>query len=191
MAAKRKNLQKPGRSRQDYQTPLELLDAIEERFGSITWDAAASSDNSVVEEPGRFFSAEGISAFDADWSKYFTPHDLIWCNPPFGTIQYEWAPLIERWTSQLPWLRVLFFTPAALGSEWYREHIHGKANVLVLNPRITFVGEPATYPKDTMLSVFGYGLHGFDVYRWCPTRAEKSAIRKAAKVLAKARAALK
>ena len=38
--------------------------------------------------------------------------------------------------------------------------------VLGLSPRLTFEGETDAYPKDLMLSVFGFGLHGFDTWRW-------------------------
>lgn len=174
--SKRKNLQKPHRSRQDYQTPPNLLDALEERFGEFTWDCAASAGNTIV--PGRFFSKDGVSAFDANWAKLFTRADLLFINPEFGHIQYEWAPLVTHWTQRLPWLRLIMLTPAAVGSEWYREHIEDKALVNPLNPRLAFVGEP-TYPKDCMVSCFGFGVTGFRVWRWQPTRAAKLAERKA------------
>jgi DNA N-6-adenine-methyltransferase Dam len=179
MSTKRKNLQHPHASRQDYQTPPELLDALEERFGDFTWDCAASAENTIV--PGRFFSKEGISAFDADWAKLFTPADLLFMNPEFGHIQYQWAPLVERWTLRLPWLRLIMLTPAAVGSEWYRERVEDKALVNPLNPRLAFVGEP-TYPKDCMISCFGFGVAGFRVWRWKPTRAQAKAARRAKKL---------
>jgi hypothetical protein len=177
----RKNLQKPHESRQDYQTPPELINAVEARFGELTWDLAASPNNAQVRAPYYFTDAPGgQSALDADWS-LFGRDDLLWLNPPFGSIQHVWAPLVARWSKRLPWLHIVMLTPAAIGSEWFREHVHGKATVLALNPRLTFVGETMTYPKDCMLSCFGYGVAGFDVWRWQPTRAEKSVYRKAAK----------
>jgi hypothetical protein len=179
---KRKNLQKPHRSRQDYQTPPELVDALEDRFGPFTWDCAASADNTIV--PDRFFSKDGISAFDADWSKLFTRDDLLFMNPEFGHVQYQWAPLVARWTTLLPWLRLVMLTPAAVGSEWYRVYVEDKAMVNALNPRLAFVGEP-TYPKDCMVSCFGFGVTGFKAWRWQPTREEKLAERKAARATAK------
>ncbi len=183
MAAKRKNLQKPGRSRQDYQTPPGLINAVEERFGQLTWDLAASPHNAQVPAPHYFTDAAGgESALTADWSS-FGRDDLLWLNPPFGAIQHVWAPLVASWTQRLPWLRVVMLTPAAIGSEWFREHVLGKAMVLGLNPRLTFVGEAETYPKDCMLSCYGFGVQGFDVWRWQPTRAEKMAAQYAAEVI--------
>ena len=169
--------QKPGKSRQDFGTPDELLDAVELRFGAITWDVAADADNAVIDGE-RFFSAGGVSALDDDWSKRFKRTDLLWLNPPFGAISHAWAPLVARWTAALPWLRLVMLTPASVGSEWFRLYAHGRAMVLGLNPRITFVGETTPYPKDCMLSCYGFGVAGFDVWRWQPTAVERRAERK-------------
>lgn len=157
--------QKPGRSRQDYGTPPELIAAVERRFGRLTWDVAAHADNTVV--PDRFFAVGGLDgdALTADWSG-FTRSDLLWLNPPFGTIATEWAPLVAKWTRRMPWLRLLMLTPASVGSEWFQQHVHRRALVLALSPRLHFVGADDPYPKDCMLSVFGYGVSGFDVWRW-------------------------
>jgi hypothetical protein len=156
--------QKPHRSRQDYGTPLELVAACTQRFGILTWDAAATADNTLV--PERFFSKTGLSAFDADWQRAFVRSDLVWLNPEFGGIATDWAPLVSRWTRKLPWLRVLMLTPASIGSEWFQQYVHRKAMVLGLSPRLHFVGAEDPYPKDCMLSCFGFGVTGFDVWRW-------------------------
>jgi hypothetical protein len=54
--------------------------------------------------------------------------------------------------------------------------------VLPLNPRLTFVGEKDPYPKDLMLSCFGFGVTGCKQWRWLPTAEEQRATRKAQKV---------
>jgi hypothetical protein len=175
--------QKPGKSRQDYGTPDDFLDALELRFGELTWDCAADADNAVA-GGDRFFSKDGESAFDADWRR-FKRTDLLYMNPEFSGIAHLWAPLVAKWTTELPWLRLLMLTPAALGSEWYRKHVEDKAMVLPLNPRLTFVGEKDPYPKDLMLSCFGFGVTGVKQWRWAPTAAEKRAERKRLKLAAK------
>jgi hypothetical protein len=165
--------QKPGQSKQDYGTPPELVAAIERRFGALTWDVAASPENAVVQ--GRFFSPwtpgdklEGyaIDALTDDWGARFTRADLLFLNPPFGGIGSKWAPLVHRWTRQLPWLRIVVLTPASIGSEWFQRYVLRRAMVLGLSPRLHFVGCDDPYPKDCMLSCFGFGVAGFDVWRW-------------------------
>jgi hypothetical protein len=56
--------------------------------------------------------------------------------------------------------------PASVGSNWYAEHVHGKALELYLHPRIIFVGETIGYPKDLSLFVFGFGISGAQPWRW-------------------------
>lgn len=155
--------QLPGSSKQDYGTPAELLSAVTERFGALTWDVAADANNAVV--PERFYSAAGIDALTDDWAARFTPRDLLWLNPPFGGLGHTWAPLVARWRKRLPWLRLLMLSPASIGSEWFERYVHRQALVLAINPRITFVGCSDPYPKDCMLSCYGFGV-GFDTWRY-------------------------
>ncbi len=154
--------QRPHRSKQDYGTPPELVAAIERRFGTITWDIAASADNAVCE---RFYSKDGIDALTDDWAQRFSPRDLLFLNPEFGSIASVWAPLVARWRRRMPWLRLLLLTPASVGSEWFQRYVHRRALVEALSPRLHFVGCDDPYPKDCMLSCFGMGV-GFDVWRW-------------------------
>jgi len=77
---------------------------------------------------------------------------------------------------------VLMLTPASIGSEWFQRYVHRKAMVLGLSPRLHFVGAADPYPKDCMLSCFGFGVTGFDIWRWdedVPERAEPSPMRRA------------
>lgn len=157
--------QKPGRSKQDFSTPDLFLDAVEQRFGAITFDLAASADNAAAD---RFFSKGGIDATTANWGEHLAPGDLCFINPEFGSIANVWAPLISYWAGQLPWLRVLMLAPASVGAEWFSRYVNGKAYVFGLSPRITFVGERDPYPKDLMLCVWIWGMNGFDGWRWQP-----------------------
>lgn len=161
--------QKPRRSRQDYGTPDDFLDAVERRFGSLTWDLAASEANTVVAD--RYYS-ESDDATEADWSARLTERDLAWLNPPFGAIGNVWAPLVLYWTRRIPGLRVLMLVPASVGSDWFARYVHGRALVLALSPRLTFAGERDPYPKDLALCCYGFGAGGFDVWRW---KAERGA----------------
>jgi hypothetical protein len=168
--------QKPHRSKQDYGTPLELICAVNCRFGQLTWDLAATAENTVAPRrpgSGGFFSEGLDDALTTSW-EVFTRADLLWLNPPFGAIATTWAPLVSRWTRKLPWLRVLMLTPGSIGSEWFQRYVHRKAMVLALSPRLHFIGAADPYPKDCMLSCFGFGVTGFDVWRWdaVPERAD-------------------
>ncbi len=66
--------QKPGRSKQDYGTPKDLLKAVRRRLGIVDFaiDLAAHEQNHVVE---RYFGSGGAlpDSFPADWSLNLGP----------------------------------------------------------------------------------------------------------------------
>lgn len=148
--------QRPGRSKQDYGTPSDLLAAVEQRFGDITVDLAASRENAVV---SSFFD-EREDALAQDWTAL---RGVLWLNPPFAKI----APWAAKCVASVGRDRtIVMLTPASVGAGWFAAHVHGSALVLALSPRLTFVGCDAPYPKDCMLSVYGAHAPGFDVWRW-------------------------
>jgi phage N-6-adenine-methyltransferase len=145
-----------GRSRQDYQTPKELMMAIYHRFGipGFTLDAAASVGNAQAD---RFYTAEdnGLVHPWATWT---------WCNPPFGHI----APWVEKaWTESLLTASSMLLVPASVGSNWWRDWVHNKAHVVFLNGRITFVGATDPYPKDCALLIYApTTTGGYSIWSW-------------------------
>ncbi len=148
--------QKPGRSRQDYGTPPEFIRAVEERFGLIDFDLAATASNCVA----MFYGPEHDSLAQ-DWLGLM---GNLWLNPPFGR-QGVWASKCRE--SMGPGRRILLLTPASVGSRWFADHVWGHALVLALSPRLTFVGETHPYPSDLILSVYDPEMErGFAPWRW-------------------------
>jgi hypothetical protein len=155
------------KSRQDFETPAELLDAVARRFGSIRIDLAATAANAKAPwwlGPGSEM-AEDALAPDVDWNRYFSD-GVAWLNPEFGDIE-PWAAKCAA-TTLIGNQRIALLTPASIGSNWFARHVLGCARVFGLSPRLTFVGATSPYPKDCMLSVWGDGRADFDVWRWKP-----------------------
>jgi phage N-6-adenine-methyltransferase len=142
-------------SRQDYETPNDFIEAVQDRFGPIEFDLAASESN---RKSNRWFS-ETDNALIQNWSEL---DGLLWLNPPFKNIE-PWASKCALEAER--GARILFLTPASVGANWFSQHIHRKALVLGLNGRLQFVGATQPYPKDCILSCFGFGV-GFDTWRW-------------------------
>lgn len=156
-------VQKPGRSEQIVCTPPEFIEAVTKRFGGIGWDLAALAENSVMRNTNRaaYFGPDHANEENRDSLKVsWGSAALQWLNPPFGNI----APWAEKAASCGS--RVAMLVPASVGSNWFRDHVHGKAFVLALSPRLKFVGHASSFPKDLMLCIYGLGVHGFDVWRW-------------------------
>ena len=159
--------QKPHQSEQSVGTPREFLAAVEERFGIIGFDLAATKENAVCAKwlgPG---SHHGEDCLAVDWATLPTqPGDVLWLNPPFGKIS-GFARLAAAMASSLPGTSIVMLVPASVGTNWFAEHVHRKALVLALRPRLTFVGEEDPYPKDLMLCVWGrWVAPTFDTWRW-------------------------
>lgn len=157
-------LQKPGRSKQDFETPTDLLAAVAKRFERLEVDLAARADNAKA----PIFVTPEDDSLSVPWAKRFAGR-LCWLNPEFADID-PWAEKCVEETRDGA-LSILLLTPASIGANWYADHVHGKAFVFALNGRIKFVGAEGPYPKDCMISVFGpqrIGLptQGLRVWRW-------------------------
>ncbi len=151
--------QKRGRSRQDVGTPWEFIHAVEARWGKLDVDLAARADNAKAP---RFVTPEQNS-LTVPWAIEFFGMQG-WHNPPFARCDL-WAAKCREEAGAAT-MRVIMLTPASVSTEWFVDHVHGHALVLAVRPRITFVGEPAPFPKDLMLTLWNFGETGFDTWRW-------------------------
>lgn len=151
--------QKPHRSEQDVETPREFIEAVIARFGPIEFDLAADGLN----KQATYFFSKDNDALNQDWWEE-CPSGNLWLNPPFAKI----APWAKKCAEEAKYRRgfILMLTPASVGANWFARHVEGKAYVLALSPRLTFVGHTRSYPKDLCLSVYGHGFKGFDSWRW-------------------------
>ena len=147
-----------GRSKQDYGTPLEFIRAVEARFGRLDFDLACTRENAKA--PSGYYFPE-VDALRRVWALL---DGNLWLNPPFANIA-PWAAKCAEESRRRTGL-ILLLTPASIGTDWFAEHVNRKAMVFGLSPRLTFEGTTDPYPKDLMLSVFGCGMSGFDVWRW-------------------------
>lgn len=151
-------MQKPGRSKQDYGTPRALIKAVEKRFGALAWDLAATAENAKAPE----FLTEEEDSLGIAWHA-LEPSGLLWLNPPFARIE-PWAAKCAA--EMRKGARILFLTPASVGSNWFIDHVLPNASVYALAPRLTFEGCSDPYPKDCILSVFDNSFIGFHAWRW-------------------------
>lgn len=159
--------QKPGRSKQDYGTPPEFLAAVKALLGVADFDCdlAANHDNHVTE---TYLSVTG-DAFAAPSWKFGVGWNFL--NPPFSKI----GPWVARvYAEKRRGVQTAVLIPAAVGANWWRDHVHNKAHVLFLNGRIKFVGATDLYPKDCALLLYSYTWQiDYDVWTWKPSRSSQ------------------
>lgn len=143
--------QKPGRSKQDWQTPESFVKAVEARLGSrFVWDLAASHDNCVT---AQFFDEE-MDALTRSWQGLRDcddPNHWLWLNPPYADI----SPWVEKCaTESARGAHIACLVPASVGANWWRDWVVPHGYILFLNGRLTFVGADAPYPKDLALILY-------------------------------------
>lgn len=150
--------QKPGRSKQDYCTPVVFLHAVRTRLGirDFDIDLAADSSNHVC---ARYYSRED----DALVRPWRVGTGWNWLNPEFGNIG-PWAQRARDQSIEHN-AHTAMLIPASVGANWWRDYVHDWARVLCLNGRITFVGCADAYPKDCALLLYG-AVPGYDIWSW-------------------------
>lgn len=152
--------QRPGRSKQDYQTPGDFVAAVKARFhiAEFDWDLAADAQNA---QAGGFYTVES-DALKQPWK---LGNGWNWLNPPYGDIE----PWVMRAFQQAEayGAQTMVLVPASTGANWWNAWVHNVAHVLLLNGRLTFVGAEGPYPKDCALLLYTPHAHGgYEVWRW-------------------------
>lgn len=145
----------------DIWTPWEFIRAVQEKFGLIDWDLAASLRSSRAYYPGMYIG-EVRDSLGVDWhelEKNAPDGDgrpLLWLNPPYSNITV-WA---KKCAAEFKLgAQILLLTPASIGANWYWDHVEPYAEVYSVG-RMVFdncydkkgqlVRTP--YPKDLILS---------------------------------------
>lgn len=140
----------PQTTKQDYGTHTNLMSAVEKRFGKITHDLAAHSDN--LKSSSYFSLEEGIDSMLIPWPRA----GLNWLNPPYSK-RPESPYSLTAWSEKcklesLKDVQILFLVPAAVGSKWFLNNVFGCSDIYFLNGRIIFDGTESGITIDIMLA---------------------------------------
>jgi hypothetical protein len=168
-AARKMPAQRPGRSEQEVCSPPEFIRAVEKRFGAIKFDFAATRANAVVPHffgPGSPIAEDALAA-TTNWQG----RGLGYLNHPFGQTQHFVARCRRESVAFGPrrdgGAEILQLCPAAVSTDWFADHVHLKAFVVFIRPRIVFTGHATGFPKD--LALFHWGpkvVPGYETWRW-------------------------
>lgn len=182
-------VQKPGKSKQDYGTPWELIRAVEARWGKLTIDLAAHDNGDNAKAPEWVGESQNYLLGTLNVGL----DDLCWCNPPFDDIG-SWA---AKWRADAAeGAPIISLVPASIGAGWFKRYVCGggtvpdAARVVALEGRIPFQGchtmkdgvpkcggdefcdGCSPYPKDCMLLLWGLQSDAalphfpFEVWSW-------------------------
>jgi phage N-6-adenine-methyltransferase len=158
--------QKPGRSKQDYGTPKELLNAVRKRLRieNFFLDIAASADNAVCD---NYLTEENDALSPVyDWLSADHPYyqEWAWLNPPYSNIE----PWVMKASQQArKGANIVMLVPASVGANWWAEWVAPYAYQTHLNGRLKFVGCEDFYPKDCSLLLYTpWGFTGHEIWTW-------------------------
>lgn len=155
--------QRPGESVQEVGTPPAFLAAVARRFGPIRWDLAANASNSVCGSDAYYGpgSRHGEDSLKERWHMHA---GVLFLNPQFDSIQPFAAKCVEEGRLGA---RVKMLVPAAVSTNWWAEHVHQKAMVLFLRPRLKFVGHAQGFPKDlALVCQLPWAVPGYHTWNW-------------------------
>lgn len=154
-----------GTSKQDYETDPDFIREVRTRFGALDFDLAATKKNAQAPHffgPGSSLTEDALAC---SWSHLA---GNLWLNPPYDAIA-TWAKKCSAYQGEG---RILFLVPASVGANWFAELVYPFAHTLILNGRLTFVGEKHPFPKDCMLAIYGklrplnMPREVIDLWRW-------------------------
>jgi len=128
--------------RQDWATPTDIYEDLNQRYGPFTLDAAASAENAKC---ARYWT-EADDALTKPWT------GRTFCNPPY---QYC-AKFVERAIDEARNGNaeiVVLLVPARTDTRWFREAWEHADEVRFLSGRIAFEGAsgPAPFPSSAIV----------------------------------------
>lgn len=127
-------------SKQNVATPRNFLDAVEQRYGKISFDLAASADNNTAP---NYFDKEADS-LKQDWSKL---PGLLWLNPEFKAIE----PWVKKAAETHFQDTFLCLVPTGFRTHWWRRWCKSHCHTILLEGYFTFEGHTLPFPKDMNL----------------------------------------
>lgn len=160
-----------GNSQQNFATPRIFGAAVLQRLNidQFAHDFAASSENAVA---NCYWDEElnSLSRTPERWRMALTAPDIEnawgWLNPPFDKIA-PWAKACAALKETAG--QIAFLVPAAVGSNWWHDYVHGRALVLFLNGRIPFDPKKPHwgYPKDLALCLYSATCEpSYEIWEW-------------------------
>lgn len=131
-------------ARQDWATPQDLFDELNEEF-HFNLDPCASAENHKCE---RYFTEEDNGLLQ-EWGG-----SSVFCNPPYGRKSTgDWIEKCYN-ESRKPGTVVVMLIPARTDTKAFHKYIYNKAEVRFIKGRLKFGGSKDAAPFPSMLVIF-------------------------------------
>lgn len=130
--------------RDDWETPHELFNRLNEEFG-FTLDVCATAANAKC---ARFLSPVD-DALTQEWV------GICWMNPPYGNQIARWIKKAKEEADR--GATVVALLAARTDTGWWHDYVMKAAEVRFLRGRVRFQGAPAPAPFPSAIVVFRKG----------------------------------
>lgn len=124
----------------DWATPQEFFDALNEEFG-FTLDPAADDKNHKC---SRYFTREQ-DGLKQDWRG-----QRVFCNPPYGREIGQWVKKAATGGAEL----CAMLLPARTDTRWFHDYIYGRAEIRFVKGRLKFGSSKNSAPFPSMVVIF-------------------------------------
>jgi site-specific DNA-methyltransferase (adenine-specific) len=147
-----------GKATDEWETPREVFDALDEEFGFVT-DVAASKENAKCSRwfgPGRGFPFD--DALQVSWSH--GSGRPVWMNPPYSRVREFMSK--ASWEARHNGPIVVALVPARTDTRWWHEHVYDAAKnrwrpgveVRFIKGRLKFGNSNNSAPFPSVVIVF-------------------------------------
>lgn len=119
----------------DWETPWDLIDELEAKYGKFTLDVCATPETSKAP---AFYTPEH-DGLAQPW------HGLCFMNPPYGRAIGKWVAK-ARSESDAGHADIVGLIPARTDTAYWHDHIEGIAQVTFLRGRVRFIRNGKTGP---------------------------------------------
>jgi site-specific DNA-methyltransferase (adenine-specific) len=140
-------------AKQDWQTPDEIFDPLNEEF-AFTLDAAASFENKRAE---KFFDKDSDGLLQ-DWGL-----ETVWLNPPYGDGAAKLSEWVEKsYRASLRGATVVMLLPARTNTNWFHDLCLSKAEIRFIRGRPRFGKAEHGLPQPLCIIIFRPRIGSFE-----------------------------
>jgi site-specific DNA-methyltransferase (adenine-specific) len=127
-----------------WETPKELFDALDRRYGPFSLDPAATKETALCD----IFLTEEDNGLDQAWP------GRVFLNPPYGREIDKWIKKahdeVETGAAKI----VVCLLPARTDTRWWHAYVMHAFKVWLIKGRIKFSGHKASAPFPSAIAVF-------------------------------------
>ena len=140
-------------ARQDWETPMDLFQPLDDEF-AFTLDAAASAENSKA---SKFFTKDDDGLLQ-DWGT-----ETVWLNPPYGDGSAklsEW--FAKAYKSSQKGAIVVILIPARTNTSWFHDFCLRYGEIRFIKGRPRFGNAEHGLPQPLCIVIFRPKLSSFE-----------------------------